>query len=171
MPDFNHTVCIALEHLSAREHLYNLSSLMGFSFVFQGRTHRGAFTGAAPPSPASTAGVLDDVHQGWQDGVRTMASLQHFSSPLIPFFLLQPLRTQSTDTGVCTNNSQICSCSVPRKKYSFLVFVSAHESLHYSEPDKRKQAKTMCESRGKGIYAQSRFDHFLFTLLAKHSIL
>lgn len=119
MPYFNHTVCIALEHLSAREHLYNLSSLMGFSFVFQGRTHREAFTGAAPPSPASTAGVLDDVHQGWQDVMRTMASLQHFSSPLIPFFLLQPLRTQSTDTGVCTNNSQICSCSVPRKNIPF----------------------------------------------------
>lgn len=42
----------------------------------------GHLPGAAP---ASTAAVLDDIHQGWQDGVRTVASFLHFSSPLIPF--------------------------------------------------------------------------------------
>lgn len=36
----------------------------------------GHLPGGAPLSPASTAGVLDDVHPGWQDGVRTMPSLQ-----------------------------------------------------------------------------------------------
>lgn len=74
--------------------------------------------------------------------------------PFSSFFLLQPLRTQSTDTGVCINNSQIFSCSIPRKKYSFLIFVSAHESWHYSEPDKRKQAKATCESGQKEMYVQ-----------------
>lgn len=65
----------------------------------------------------------------------------HANPAFNSFFLLQPLRTQSTDTGVCISNSQIFSCSMPRKKYSFLIFVSAHESWYYSEPDKRKEAK------------------------------
>lgn len=82
---FNCIACIALEHLSARDHLYNLSSLIGFGLFFRREPTVGHLPGAAPLSPASTAGMLDDVNQGWQDGVRTMASLQHFSSPLILF--------------------------------------------------------------------------------------
>lgn len=86
MPYFDHVACTALEQLSARAHPHNLSSPVGL-FWFSGESLPWYIYVGWPHHPQPVAaGVSDDVHWGWKDGVRTLASLHHFSFPLIPFF-------------------------------------------------------------------------------------
>lgn len=62
MPYFDHIACTALEQLSARAHPPQFVISCGLVLVFRGEPTTVHLHGVAPPSPASAAGVSDDVH-------------------------------------------------------------------------------------------------------------
>jgi len=173
MSYFNHIACTALEQLFAKAHPHNLSSLVVF-FVFQERTHHGAFMWGSPTIPSQYCwhvGWCPVRMEGWCENHGQFVPLWHPFSSLL-FHDFSGLHAQRQGSAEATAKSG--SCHVPGRKHCFVVFGAAHESWRYSELYTRKQAETTCISGGKEIHIRctiNRFVLFLFMLLIKYSVL
>lgn len=172
MTYFNHIVCIALEHLSARDHLYNLSSLIGFSFVFQERTHHGAFTWGSPTLPSQycwCVGWCPSRMAGWCENHAQFAAMQ--TPPLIPFFFysLSGLNPQIRESAETTAKSSHAACLERNIPFWYLYL---HMNLGTIQSQiKGRKLKHLWKRAKRNICTKSRFDHFLSIQLTKHSIL